>query len=71
MEFEGKTSDLKSEKYGFSFEPKRYTTSGWARGGVRMWSALKIRRGATLHPSWNNFDCKLYGNTYAVDVTVA
>ena len=37
-EFEGNISDLQLEKYGFSFETKKYTTSCWARG-VRMWSA--------------------------------
>ena len=31
-EFEGEISDLKLEKYGLSFETKKYTTSGWARG---------------------------------------
>ena len=31
-EFEGKISDLQLEKYGLSFETKKYTTSGWARG---------------------------------------
>ena len=32
-EFEGEISDLKVEKYGLSFKTKKYTTSGWARGG--------------------------------------
>ena len=31
-EFEGKISDLQLEKYGLSFETKKDTTSGWARG---------------------------------------
>ena len=31
-EFEGGISDLQLEKYGLSFETKKYTTSGWARG---------------------------------------
>ena len=31
-EFEGEISDLQLEKYGLSFETKKYTTSGWARG---------------------------------------
>ena len=31
-EFEGEISDLKLEKYGLSFETKKHTTSGWARG---------------------------------------
>ena len=32
-EFEGEISDLQLEKYGLSFKTKKYTTSGWARGG--------------------------------------
>ena len=31
-EFEGEILDLQLEKYGLSFETKKYTTSGWARG---------------------------------------
>ena len=31
-EFEGEISDLQLEKYGLSFETKKYTTSGWAQG---------------------------------------
>ena len=31
-EFEAEISDLQLEKYGLSFETKKYTTSGWARG---------------------------------------
>ena len=31
-EFEGEISDLQLEKYGLSFETKKYATSGWARG---------------------------------------
>ena len=31
-EFEGEISDLQLEKYGLSFETKKYTTSGWAWG---------------------------------------
>ena len=45
-EFEGEISDLQLEKYGLSFETKKYTTSGWARGdenviGIRAfnWSS--------------------------------
>ena len=31
-EFEAKILDLQSEKYGLSFDVKKYTTSGWALG---------------------------------------
>ena len=44
-EFEGEISDLQLEKYGLSFETKKYTTSGWARGdenviGIRAFKVL-------------------------------
>ena len=44
-EFEGEISDLQLEKYGLSFETKKYTTSGWARGdenviGIRAFNIL-------------------------------
>ena len=32
-EFEAEILDLQSEKYGLSFDIKKYTTSGWAPGG--------------------------------------
>ena len=31
-EFEAEILDLQSEKYGLSFDIKKYTTSGWALG---------------------------------------
>ena len=31
-EFEAEILDLQSEKYGLSFDFKKYTTSGWALG---------------------------------------
>ena len=31
-EFEAEILDLQSEKYGLSFDVKKYTTSGWALG---------------------------------------
>ena len=37
-EFEAEILDSQSEKYGLSFDIKKYTTSSWARG-MRMWSA--------------------------------
>ena len=44
-EFEGEILDLQLEKYGLSFETKKYTTSGWARGdenviGIRAFNSL-------------------------------
>ena len=37
-EFEADILDLQLEKYGLSFDIKKYTTSGWALGD-EMWSA--------------------------------
>ena len=47
-EFEAEILDLQSEKYGLSFDIKKYTTSGWALGdenviGIR---AFKLKRNA-------------------------
>ena len=47
-EFEAKILDLQSEKYGLSFDIKKYTTSGWALGdenviGIRAFKKLKIK----------------------------
>ena len=44
-EFEGDILDLQLEKYGLSFETKKYTTSGWAWGdenvvGIRAFKYL-------------------------------
>ena len=44
-EFEGEISDLQLQKYGLSFETKKYTTSGWARGdenviGIRAFKSI-------------------------------
>ena len=46
-EFEAEILDLQSEKYGLSFDIKKYTTSGWALGdenviGIR---AFKLQTG--------------------------
>ena len=46
-EFEGLILDLQLEKYGLSFETKKYTTSGWARGdenviGIRAFKELNF-----------------------------
>ena len=35
-EFEAEILDLRSEKYGLSFDIKKYTTSGWALGDENM-----------------------------------
>ena len=44
-EFEAEILDLRSEKYGLSFDIQKYTTSGWALGdenviGIRPLSTL-------------------------------
>ena len=44
-EFEAEILDLQSEKYGLSFDIKKYTTSGWALGdenviGIRAFKAI-------------------------------
>ena len=48
-EFEAEILDLQSEKYGLSFDIKKYTTSGWALGdenviGIRAFKSTKIIR---------------------------
>ena len=40
-EFEAEILDLQSEKYGLSFDIKKYTSSGWALGGENR---VRIRR---------------------------
>ena len=35
-EFEAEILNLQSEKYGLSFDIKKYTTSGWALGDENM-----------------------------------
>ena len=47
-EFEAEILDLQSEKYGLSFDIKKYTTSGWALGdenviGIRAFKVLYIQ----------------------------
>ena len=52
-EFEAEILDLQSEKYGLSFDIKKYTTSGWALGdenviGIRafkIWVQKKKKTG--------------------------
>ena len=49
-EFKGEISDLQLEKYGLSFETKKYTTSGWVRGdenviGIRAFNNPSIHKG--------------------------
>ena len=46
-EFEAEILDLQSEKYGLSFDIKKYTTLGWALGdenviGIRAFKMIKI-----------------------------
>ena len=45
-EFEAEILDLQLEKYGLSFDIKKYTTSGWALGdenviGIRAFNMFK------------------------------
>ena len=51
-EFEAEILDLQSEKYGLSFDIKKYTTSGWALGdenviGIRAFKVLKKKQNKT------------------------
>ena len=46
-EFEAEILDLQSEKYGLSFDIKKWTTSGWALGDENV---IGIR--AFNHPFW-------------------
>ena len=48
-EFEAEILDLQSEKYGLSFDIKKYTTSGWALGDENV---IGIR--AVCRPTWIN-----------------
>ena len=48
-EFKAEILDLQSEKYGLSFDIKKYTTSGWALGdenviGIRAFKATKKKK---------------------------
>ena len=50
-EFEAEILDLQSEKYGLSFDIKKYTTSGWALGdenviGIRAFKIAMVRKPA-------------------------
>ena len=48
-EFEGEILDLQLEKYGLSFETKKYTTSGWARGDENVIGIRAFKHGCPLH----------------------
>ena len=69
-EFEAEILDLQSEKYGLSFDIKKYTTSGWALGdenviGIRAFktdffqSFFKIFNLGNL---WNFWPKKAFNN---------
>ena len=60
-EFEDEISDLQSEKYGLSFETKKYTTSGWARGDENV---IGIRVIPNHNENYSNISVmpKLVGN---------
>ena len=63
-EFEAEILDLQSEKYGLSFDIKKYTTSGWAMGdenviGIRAFNKWrgspppkKKRKSYLVHVNW-------------------
>ena len=58
-EFEAEILDLQLEKYGLSFDIKKYTTFGWALGdenviGIRSFNMLRIGKWAS-----SNFMVKL------------
>ena len=53
-EFEAEILDLQSEKYGLSFDIKKYTTSGWALGdenviGIRAFNLIYFEH----HKQWD------------------
>ena len=56
-EFEAELLDLQSEKYGLSFDIKKYTTSGWALGdenviGIRAFNFKKKANQNGLQKVW-------------------
>ena len=65
-EFEAEILDLQSEKYGLSFDIKKYTTSGWALGdenviGIRACKALYLEIGTQVfifEPTLGDFTVK-------------
>ena len=57
-EFEGEISDLQLEKYGLSFEAKKYTTSGWARGDENVIGIRTFRSAYTLTLTWTRLRCQ-------------
>ena len=60
-EFEAEILDLQSEKYGLSFDIKKYTTSGWALGdenviGIRALAKfLPLRLQSMPIKTWKEF----------------
>ena len=66
-EFEAEILDLQSEKYGLSFNIKKYTTSGWALGdenviGIRAFKSniMCIGNGYSLNKKYACFQLYLY-----------
>ena len=43
IEFEAEILDLQSEKYGLSFDIKKYTTSGWALGDENVIGIMSFK----------------------------
>ena len=59
-EFEAEILDLKLEKYGLSFDIKKYTTSGWALGdenviGIRSFNFLSVLNKPSRHDIPNEY----------------
>ena len=54
-EFEGEISDLQLEKYGLSFETKKYTSSGWARGDENVISIRAFKTNRRQYHPWFDF----------------
>ena len=50
-EFEAEISDLQLEKYGLSFDIKKYTTSGWALGDENVIGIRSFKYTCRYH--WN------------------
>ena len=72
-EFEGEISDLQVEKYGLSFETKKYTTYGWARGdenviGIRAFN-LFIFSSLSQISSKNSFGKVVFQNLAKIEMT--
>ena len=59
-EFEGEISDLQLEKYGLSFETKKYTNSIWARGDENVIGIRAFKRFQIVELAYMNQKCVKY-----------